>query len=76
MQPCLFIAAEYVLLGKLVQYLRGEKYLLIPSRRIMVIFLSSDIGTFLMQVKLYPFSAIFLLVGLSLLCPRLRVAQL
>jgi len=49
LSPCAFIAAEYVLLGRLAKHLRGDQYLLISSRRITIVFVSSDITTFLIQ---------------------------
>ncbi|KAJ4478175.1 RTA1-like protein [Lentinula aciculospora] len=49
LSPCAFIAAEYVLLGRLARHLRCDKYLLVTSRRITITFISSDITTFLIQ---------------------------
>jgi hypothetical protein len=49
LSPCAFIAAEYVLLGRLARHLRCDKYLLVTARRITVTFISSDISTFLIQ---------------------------
>ncbi|KIK54155.1 hypothetical protein GYMLUDRAFT_177855 [Collybiopsis luxurians FD-317 M1] len=49
LSPCAFIAAEYVLLGRLARYLRCDKYLMVTSRRITITFISSDITTFLIQ---------------------------
>jgi hypothetical protein len=49
LSPCAFIAAEYVLLGRLARYLQCDKHLLITARRITVVFVSSDISTFLVQ---------------------------
>ncbi|KAE9410615.1 RTA1-like protein [Gymnopus androsaceus JB14] len=49
LSPCAFIAAEYVLLGRLARYLRCDKYLLVTPRRITITFISSDITTFLIQ---------------------------
>ncbi|KLO12619.1 RTA1-like protein [Schizopora paradoxa] len=49
LSPCLFIAAEYVLLGRLALDLNAEQHLLIPPRRITPIFVASDIVTFLIQ---------------------------
>lgn len=50
-QPCAFIAAEYVLLGRLARYTQTDKYLLVTPRRITITFISSDITTFLIQVS-------------------------
>ncbi|KAH9045410.1 RTA1-like protein [Lactarius pseudohatsudake] len=47
--PCAFIAADYVLLGRLARYLGSGKHLIIPSSRITVTFVMSDITTFLIQ---------------------------
>ena len=49
--PCAFIAANYVLLGRLASHLDCSKYLLVPARRITLIFIASDISTFLIQVR-------------------------
>jgi hypothetical protein len=50
-QPCAFIAADYVLLGRLARYLGSGKHLLVPPNRITVTFVISDITTFLIQVR-------------------------
>ncbi|KAJ7129478.1 RTA1-like protein [Mycena epipterygia] len=49
LSPCAFIASEYVLLGRLARYLNCDKHLLVSSRRITIVFISSDITTFLVQ---------------------------
>ncbi|KAJ7683982.1 RTA1-domain-containing protein [Mycena rosella] len=49
LSPCAFIAAEYVLLGRLARYLGCDKYLMVSPRRITIVFISSDITTFLVQ---------------------------
>lgn len=49
--PCGFIATEYMLLGRLAAWLRGTHHLLIPANRITLVFMSSDIITFLIQVR-------------------------
>ncbi|KAI0699456.1 hypothetical protein BC835DRAFT_1412640 [Cytidiella melzeri] len=50
--PCGFIAMEYVILGRLVHCLNGDKHLLIrPSRVTKVVFVASDIITFLIQAS-------------------------
>ncbi len=50
-QPCAFIAADYVLLGRLARYLGSGKHLLISPSRITITFVISDITTFLIQVS-------------------------
>jgi hypothetical protein len=50
LSPCAFIAANYVLLGRLARHVDSSKYLLVPARRITIVFVSSDISTFLVQV--------------------------
>lgn len=50
-QPCTFIAATYVLLGRLAKYLRADKYLFIRPNRVSVIFVLADVVTFLIQVR-------------------------
>lgn len=47
--PCAFIAVDYVLLGRLAEYVCSEELLLMPSQKITVVFLSSDVATFLIQ---------------------------
>jgi len=49
LSPCAFIAADYVLLGRMARYLGTDSHLLIPARRITVVFIVSDIATFLIQ---------------------------
>lgn len=49
LSPCGFIAASYVLLGRISQWLGCGQYLLIPARRITLIFVMSDVITFLIQ---------------------------
>ncbi|EPQ59429.1 RTA1-domain-containing protein [Gloeophyllum trabeum ATCC 11539] len=49
LSPCAFIAADYVLLGRLARYLKCEQHLLIPPNRITIFFVCSDIVTFLIQ---------------------------
>ncbi|KDR83684.1 hypothetical protein GALMADRAFT_219515 [Galerina marginata CBS 339.88] len=49
LSPCAFIAADYVLLGRLAKHLKADKHLLVTSRRITIVFVSSDITTFLIQ---------------------------
>ncbi|KAH9482709.1 Protein RTA1 [Psilocybe cubensis] len=49
LSPCAFIAADYVLLGRLAKHLNADKHLLVPSRRITIAYVGSDITTFLIQ---------------------------
>ncbi|CAA7266361.1 unnamed protein product [Cyclocybe aegerita] len=49
LSPCGFIAADYVLLGRIAGHLNAGQYLLIPARRITVVFVLSDVITFLIQ---------------------------
>ncbi|THV08489.1 RTA1-like protein [Dendrothele bispora CBS 962.96] len=49
LSPCAFIAAEYVLLGRLARHLQCDQYLLVAPRRITITFIASDITTFLIQ---------------------------
>ncbi|KAJ7498736.1 RTA1-like protein [Mycena latifolia] len=49
LSPCAFIAAEYVLLGRVARYLNCDKYLMVSPRRITIVFISSDLTTFLIQ---------------------------
>ncbi|VDB85404.1 unnamed protein product [Peniophora sp. CBMAI 1063] len=49
LSPCAFIAADYILLGRLARHLRVGQHLLIPPAKIMIVFLMSDITTFLIQ---------------------------
>lgn len=55
-QPCAFIAANYVLLGRLARHIGAGQYLLVNPRRITLVFVSSDIITFLIQVRIQPYS--------------------
>lgn len=50
LQPCAYIAADYVLLGQLGRHLRADEYLVIPARKITIVFIMSDVTTFLIQV--------------------------
>ncbi|KZV87507.1 RTA1-domain-containing protein [Exidia glandulosa HHB12029] len=47
--PCTFIAATYVLLGRLAHYLSADKLLLIRPSLVSVVFVTADIVTFLIQ---------------------------
>ncbi|KAI0092852.1 RTA1-domain-containing protein [Irpex rosettiformis] len=49
LSPCGFIAAEYVLLGRLVRWLGGDRHMLIRPQRITLVFVISDVTTFLIQ---------------------------
>lgn len=49
LSPCGFIAAEYVLLGRLVRWLNAGDHLLIRPTRVTLIFVLSDVTTFLVQ---------------------------
>ena len=49
LSPCGFIAAEYVLLGRLARWLDADSHVLIPPRRITLVFVCSDVATFLTQ---------------------------
>ncbi|KAJ6490400.1 RTA1-like protein [Mycena vitilis] len=49
LSPCAFIASEYVLLGRLARFLSCDKHLMVSPRRITIVFISSDITTFLVQ---------------------------
>lgn len=47
--PCAFIAADYILLGRLAAFLACGEYVPLPLNRITRIFVISDISTFLIQ---------------------------
>ncbi|KAI0374517.1 RTA1-like protein [Pilatotrama ljubarskyi] len=49
LSPCAFIASEYMLLGRLARYLKSHRHLLIPPQRITIVFVASDVTTFLIQ---------------------------
>ncbi|KAH7105315.1 RTA1-domain-containing protein [Auriculariales sp. MPI-PUGE-AT-0066] len=49
LSPCAFIAAEYVLLGRLARFLRADQHLLVSPQKITRVFVTSDIVTFLIQ---------------------------
>jgi hypothetical protein len=49
-QPCAFIAAVYVLLGRLALHLNAGQYLFIKPHLITRLFIASDVTTFLIQV--------------------------
>ncbi|KAH7917425.1 RTA1-domain-containing protein [Leucogyrophana mollusca] len=49
LSPCAFIAADYILLGRLSRHIRCTQHVLVPAHRLTVIFVSSDVTTFLIQ---------------------------
>ncbi|EIW82130.1 RTA1-domain-containing protein [Coniophora puteana RWD-64-598 SS2] len=49
LSPCAFIAANYVLLGRLATHINCTHHVLLPVRRLTWIFVTSDITTFLIQ---------------------------
>ncbi|KAH7909630.1 RTA1 like protein-domain-containing protein [Hygrophoropsis aurantiaca] len=49
LSPCMFIAANYMLLGRLARHLQCAHLIVVPSRKLAVIFVSSDVTTFLIQ---------------------------
>lgn len=51
LSPCGFIAGEYILLGRLAQWLQGGHHLLLRPQRVTMIFVTSDVVTFLIQVR-------------------------
>lgn len=55
LSPCGFIAAEYVLLGRLSRWLGASAHVLIPPQKITRVFVLSDVTTFLIQVCRYIF---------------------
>ncbi|TFY55712.1 hypothetical protein EVG20_g9216 [Dentipellis fragilis] len=53
LSPCFFIAADYMVLGRLVRSIDCKQHLrLVSPRRITIIFITSDILTFLIQIFL------------------------
>ncbi|KAF8974506.1 RTA1 like protein-domain-containing protein [Flammula alnicola] len=49
LSPCAFIAADYVLLGRLAKHIDADQHLLVSSRKITLVFVTSDVTTFLIQ---------------------------
>jgi len=49
LSPCGFIAANYVLLGRMSRWMNCDEYLLIPAKKITWVFVVSDLFTFLVQ---------------------------
>lgn len=53
LSPCGFIAANYVLLGRMARWLKCNSYMLIRPERVTLFFVGSDVVTFLVQVCVY-----------------------
>ena len=51
LSPVGFIAANYVLLGRLARWLKCDSHMLVRPARITLIFVLSDVFTFLIQVS-------------------------
>lgn len=49
LSPCFFIAANYVLLGRLAREIACVHQVLLPARRLTLIFVLSDVTTFVIQ---------------------------
>lgn len=49
LSPCFFIAANYVLLGRLAKEIGCVDHVLLPVRRLTLIFVLSDVTTFVIQ---------------------------
>ncbi|KAG1755634.1 RTA1 like protein-domain-containing protein [Suillus lakei] len=49
LSPCFFIAANYVLLGRLAREIDSVHQVLLPVRRLTLIFVLSDVTTFVIQ---------------------------
>lgn len=49
LSPCGFIAADYVLLGRMSRWLKCDAHLWIRAKRITLVFVLSDVVTFLIQ---------------------------
>jgi hypothetical protein len=67
LQPCAYIAADYVLLGQLGRHLCADQFLVIPARRITIVFIMSDVTTFLIQVRSSWVKLIYHLINVSTL---------
>ncbi|KAI9574466.1 RTA1-domain-containing protein [Boletus coccyginus] len=50
LSPCAFIAANYVLFGRVARHLSCPTHVLLPVQKLTLVFVSSDITTFLIQV--------------------------
>ncbi|KIM68771.1 hypothetical protein SCLCIDRAFT_104952 [Scleroderma citrinum Foug A] len=51
LSPCAFIAANYVLLGRIAKFLVCDEYVPLPLNKITRVFVLSDISTFLIQAS-------------------------
>lgn len=49
LSPCAFIAADYILLGRIVRHLAADRYLPISAHKVSRYFVISDVVTFLIQ---------------------------
>ncbi|EJD05847.1 RTA1-like protein [Fomitiporia mediterranea MF3/22] len=49
LSPCAFIAADYVLLGRLARRLDKSNYLWVSPQKVTTVFVLSDVSTFLIQ---------------------------
>ncbi|KIM68753.1 hypothetical protein SCLCIDRAFT_13511 [Scleroderma citrinum Foug A] len=49
LSPCAFIAADYILLGRIAKFLACGEYVPLPLNKVTLVFVLSDIFTFLMQ---------------------------
>jgi len=49
LSPCAFIASNYTLLGRLTRHTMTGRYVLVRPNRLTILFVSSDITTFLIQ---------------------------
>lgn len=49
LSPCFFIAANYTLLGRLAREIDCAHHILLPVRWLTLIFVSSDVTTFVIQ---------------------------
>ncbi|KAG2077360.1 RTA1-domain-containing protein [Suillus decipiens] len=49
LSPCFFIAANYVLLGRIAREINCAHHVLLPVRRLTLIFVLSDVSTFVIQ---------------------------
>ncbi|KAI9574463.1 RTA1-domain-containing protein [Boletus coccyginus] len=47
--PCAFIAANYILLGRVARHISCPTHVLLPVQKLTLVFVSSDITTFLIQ---------------------------
>ncbi|KAF8840084.1 hypothetical protein BDN67DRAFT_1053608, partial [Paxillus ammoniavirescens] len=50
LSPCAFIAANYILFGRLSKHISCTDHVLLPVRRLTLIFVTSDFMTFMIQV--------------------------